>query len=98
MFHASKPVPSHTCILEPQDGLESKNNRTRVACAEELACLFKKEGAAVYRANKVKHCRQVLLFVDDVTHHVSCSAAILVSRLLRVVTCWARCRMSITRN
>lgn len=33
----------------PQDGLESKNNKTKVVCAEEIGCIIDRYGAGVYR-------------------------------------------------
>jgi len=42
-----------------QDGLESKNNKTRVVCADELAALIERNGPSLYRPSGVCVCVSV---------------------------------------
>ncbi|WIA20535.1 hypothetical protein OEZ85_004930 [Tetradesmus obliquus] len=44
--------PATKCISYIQEGLNSKNNRTRVTCAEEISYLVDREGPRVYSGAK----------------------------------------------
>lgn len=35
-----------------RDGLDTKNNKTRVVCAEEIGSIIDQEGPTVYRVNR----------------------------------------------
>lgn len=38
-------------LITPQDGLESKNSKTRVVCMDEIAAIVDRNGPVVYRAS-----------------------------------------------
>lgn len=39
-------------VLFIRDGLDTKNNKTRVVCAEEIGSIIDQEGPTVYRVNR----------------------------------------------
>lgn len=41
-----------TLYFYSQDGLDSKNNKTRVLCAEEIGSMIDAEGPTLYRVNR----------------------------------------------
>ena len=53
-----------------QEGLHSKNNRSRVQCAEEVGCIIEKEGPKVYAGAKASGALMMNCIMN--TYLVSC--------------------------
>ncbi len=49
MRKACALYPPARVVAYVRDGLDSKNNRTRVSCAEEIGCTIEREGAKMYQ-------------------------------------------------
>eukprot|EP00775_Hariotina_reticulata_P007310 gene7310-7523_t len=52
MRRVSMLYPPAKVLVYIQEGLNSKNNRSRVACAEEIGCMVAREGPRVYSGAK----------------------------------------------
>lgn len=51
MRAACELYPTPRVLAFVREGLDSKNNRTRVACAEEIGCMIDREGPRVYASS-----------------------------------------------
>lgn len=78
-----------------RDGLESKNNKTRCVCAEEIGATVDREGAAVYAA---AGCRDVLPAVAKLVSERDGSLRSAALCALEVVYCFeGECYYGLTR-
>lgn len=51
-LHHSRCSNMAQVVLFIRDGLDTKNNKTRVVCAEEIGSIIDQEGPTVYRVNR----------------------------------------------
>jgi hypothetical protein len=62
----------HICFHNvQQDGLDSKNNKTKVVCVEEIGFMIDAEGPILYRMNR-QVCELVRFCSEKLLHAIAC--------------------------